>query len=515
MSHANRSRLLKNTVFLYFRLVVIMGVSLYTSRIVLNALGIEDYGIHNVVAGAVSMVAFLNGAMATASQRFISFEFGKESSSDDLARVFTTSLLIHTAIALLTLIAGLSLGWWMVYHVLTIPEIRLEAAGWVLVCAVFTMVVHIILTPFTALILSRERMKIYAYMSILDAMIKLSIAYMLGVGGYDRLKLYAVLLFFGAVLMTGIYAIICKISFPECRIAHHRDWAKVRQMTSFVGWNISAHIAAMMGNQGVNVLLNIHFGPTVNAARGIAMQASGTLQGFVSNLQVASAPQIVKTYSAGEYAAERDLIVFSSKITLFLFLILGLPIFIEANQVLHLWLGKVPPNADLFLKLMIIKYIIDTSTTPLYQGIMATGKIKSYNFWVCASILSGFFVSWALLSSGSPSSAVFYVAIVVSLVLMTLRLVFLRAMISFSMRNYLRQILVIGMLIIICGGAIPLAIHLNAGESLQRLSAVFISSFVCLPIAAYFIGLNHKERSRIKSEIYKRLGPLNNTKKRF
>lgn len=506
MSHANRGRLLKNTVFLYFRLVVTLGVSLYTSRVVLNALGIEDYGIHNVVAGAVAMVAFLNGAMATATQRFISFEVGKGSSNDQLARVFSTAFFIHAGIALLVLISGLPLGWWMVHHVLTIPEARHDAARWVLVCAVFTLMAHVLLAPFTALILSRERMKVYAYMSILDAAIKLSIAFMLGLGGFDQLKLYAVLLLLGSNLITAVYAIYCWRAFAECKITRNTDWEKAREMTSFVGWNLSAHIASILSTQGVSVLLNLYFGPVINASRAVATQASGSLQGFVGNVQVASAPQIVKTYSAGEFEQERGLIAFSCKITLFLFLILGFPIFLESAQVLQIWLGKVPPLTDSFLRLVLIDAMICTSANPMFQAIMATGKIKLFQLICSVAVIGGVLISWAILHTGGQPQVVFIVAIGISAFLLWRRLSFLRQAIDFSARLYASHVLAPGALILISGGLIPLILHMTLGENLFRFICVFASSFVCLPLAVYALGLSNEERSQIKRKLMQRFG---------
>lgn len=507
MSYANKSLLLNNTIFLYIRLIITLGVSLYTSRVVINALGIEDYGIHNVVAGAVAMVAFMNGAMAGTTQRFISFEYGKGASNEELVRVFSTSFYLHIAIAGIIFVIGMPFGIWMIHHVLTIPQGRIDAAECVVICAVLSLMSHVILAPYTALILSRERMKVYAYMSILDASIKLIIAFMLSFGGFDRLKLYAILLLIGIVVNNLIYITYCRLSFKECRLSRAIKWSKTREMGTFVGWNLSSHVAAMLANQGVNVLLNIFFGPAVNAARGIAMQASGTMQGFVSNLQVASAPQIVKSYSACELEALRELIIFTSKITLFFFMILGVPIFVESGHVLKLWLGKPPPQAGIFLQLVMIKAMIDCSTTPLYQAILATGKIGKYNLFVFVSLLGGFLVSWYLLASGSQAMVVFYVAIIVSLILIVIRMSFLRSIISFSMHDYAKQLVIPAVIVVATGSLIPIVIHFNLEEGLPRLLSVFASSFLCLPLAVITFGLTSKERSQLMHKLIQRVGP--------
>lgn len=506
MAHANHERLMKNTIFLYFRLIVTLSVSLYTSRVVLNAVGIDNYGIHNVVAGAVAMVAFMNGAIAGATQRFISFEYGKGASTDRLIRVFSTAFFLHIGIAVFILMSGIPFGFWMIHNVLNIPQARIDAAEWVLVCAVCALMSQVVISPFTALILSRERLKVYAYMSLLDAAIKLTIAFMLSLGECDRLKLYAILLLLGTLLLNTVYMAFCRLSFDECRLTRAMEWQKAREMGSFVGWSLSSHIAAMLGNQGVNVLLNVYFGPAVNAARGIAMQASGTIQGFVSNLQVASAPQIVKSYSGSEFESLRDLIIFSSKITLFLFIIIGVPIFIEASQVLELWLGSSPPHASLFLQLLMAKAMIDCSAEPLYQAIMATGKIKKYNLLVCGVIAAGFVVSFYFLAAGRRPGIIFHVSIVVSVVLVLVRLSFLRNSILLSMREYARKIVVPTVFILVSGSLIPIIFHLYLPDGLPRLAWVFASSFVCIPLAAFALGTSPEERYQMNRKIVKCLG---------
>jgi len=505
MSHANHERLLKNTVFLYFRLIVTLGVALYTSRVVLNALGIENYGIHNVVAGSVAMVGFLKGAMASATQRFISFELGKGSSNDQLARIFSTAFFIHVGISILVLFTGLPLGIWMVNHVLTIPEDRLDAAAWVLVCAVFSLMAQVLLAPFTALILSRERMKIYAYMSILDATIKLTISFMLSLGDFDRLKLYGTLLLLSTLLMTSAYMIFCRLSFNECRLKTRIEWSKAREIGSFVSWNISSHIAATVANQGTNVLLNIYFGPLVNAARGVSMQASGALQGFTSNLQAATAPQIVKTYSAGELKAERELIVFSSKLTLFLFLIIGIPIYLESNQVLNIWLGKVPPYSESFLKLVMIQSMIMVASNPLLQAVLATGKIKIFTGISSSLLLVGVAISWILIKNGGEPDTVFLVLISVSLISLYIRLLFLRKMISFPIMHFFRQVVTPAVLIVLTGGLVPIFLHVHLEDGFPRAAAVFGSALLCLPLAVAALGLSSEERSQLKRRIAKKI----------
>lgn len=500
MSHANAERLFKNTIFLYFRLILVLGVSLYTSRIVIGTLGITDYGIYNVVAGTVTMIAFLNSAMATGTQRFLSFELGKDQPSES-RRIFSTAMLIHLGVAAVVFILAETLGVWIVNHVLTIPEDRMDAANWILQCAIVGLMVNIIQVPYIAVIISRERMNVYAYMSFVDVGSKLAIVFMLGIGGFDTLKLYGTLLAASGILVAFLYALYCRKSFHECRFTSEISWTKIREMTSFVGWNLSAHVASVLSNQGVNMLLNMHFGPAINAARGVAMQASGTIQGFVGNVQAASAPQIVKTYAAGEIEQEKKLIVFACKITFFLLFLMALPVFLEARTVLELWLKTPPPEASLFLKLILIDALICTSANPMFHAIMATGRIKNYQIICSSVVVGGVLIAWLLLASGFSAHVVFYVAILVSVFLLWRRLVFLKQEIGFSFKVYRKVLLVPALKIMAVSAVIPVWIHLSMSESISRFLWVAIAAFTITPLAILWLGLQKNEIAFLKAKI--------------
>lgn len=504
MSHANPKKLLKNTLHLYFRLCLTLGVTLYTSRVIIGALGITDYGIFNVVAGSVTMMAFLNSAMATGTQRFLSFEIGNNQ-SDNLNKIFNTALVIHAAIALTVFIIAQILGPTLLNHFLTIPTDRLSAAHWVLQCMIFGTIAGVIQVPYIAVIIARERMQIYAYMSLLDVALKLAIVFLVKADTVDRLKLYSALYLAASVVIVGTYAIYCGKVFPECRITCRADKKKLREMSSFVGWNISANLASVIATQGVNMLLNVFFGPAINAARGIAIQASGSIQSFVSSFQIASAPQIIKTYSAGQFEEEKKLIFFSCKITFVLLFLIAAPIFLESHFLLDLWLLNPPPEAGLFLKIILVDALINTSANPFFQAILATGDIKHYQMICSAIVIGGVGLSWILLSQGAFPHIVFLVAILVSLLLLWRRLNFLYRKIDLRPSDYWRTVISPGIRVGTTAIIIPLIIHNSLEESIIRVLLVgFATAAVTIP-AVFLFALTDEEALFIKSRLRKRI----------
>ncbi|MBX3616251.1 oligosaccharide flippase family protein [Nitrosomonas sp.] len=494
MSHSNPGKLAKNTLFLYFRLILVLGVSLYTSQQVLAALGIEDYGIHNVVAGVVLMLSFLNGTMASGTQRFLSFELGR-GQHEEVKKVFSTALLIHIVIALIIFLLAETIGLWFLYHVLEIPEDRLNAAHWVFQCAVVTFMITVIQVPYLAAIFAQERMGIYAYISLLDVAIKLINVFILVSANADKLILYGILNLCAAFLLASIYVIACRRIFPECRHFSEFSASKIREMFNFVGWNLSAHLASAFNAHGSNILLNIFFGPATNAARGIAMVASNSIQEFVNNFQVASAPQITKTYSAGEIEEEKLLILSSCKISFFLLLLLVLPVFLETDFLLKIWLKNPPAETSLFLKLILIDAMICTSATPMYHAIMATGNIRNYQLIASAVVFGTFLTFWILLELDFPSYSVFCLAIISSLVLLQLRLRFLYGMINFSTLRYFQVVVLPGLKVALLSAILPLILFINLEEGFLRLFLVSAAGFCGAVIFIFYWGLNHNERA--------------------
>lgn len=500
MSHSNPGKLAKNTLFLYFRLILVLGVSLYTSRLVLAELGIEDFGIHNVVAGVVMMLSFLNGSMAAATQRFLSFELGR-GQQEEVRNVFSTAQLIHIAIAVIIFILAETIGVWLLNNVLTIPENRLSAAHWVFQCSVIAFMVTVVQVPYMAAIFAQERMGLYAYVSILDVGFKLANVFILVTLDADKLMLYGVLNLCATVIVALIYATLCWKIFPECRFSLKITGSKIKVMTSFVGWNLSAHIASALSVHGSNILLNVFFGPAVNAARGVAMIASGSIQEFVNSFQIASAPQITKTYSSGEIEQEKVLILSACKITFFLLFLLAFPVFLETDLLLKLWLNAPPAETSLFLKLILVDAMICTSANPMYHAIMATGDIKKYQMIASSFVLGTFLAFWILLELGFPDYSVFCLSILCSLILLGLRLEFLSRMIDFSTAKYFRVVVLPGFKVVLISIIIPIIILLNFDEGLLRLFLVCVGAFSSTIFSVYFLGLNVEERTFLNRKL--------------
>ncbi len=340
-SISSNTRIAKNTLILYLRMILILCVGLYTSRIVLNTLGVEDYGIYNVVGGFVAFFSFLNGAMATATQRFITYELAQGNVERQI-NTFSTSVIIHFTIALLIVIAAETVGLWFVCNKLVIPEERFLAAIWVYQFSILTMFVSIVSIPYNAAIIAHEKMSAFAYISILDTVLKLVIVLLLTIVTFDKLVFYAALLFGISLLDRLIYGIYCKRHFAETRIKLIFDKKLFREMTNIAGWSLFGNIAGVFYTQGLNVLLNMFFGPVVNSARAIAVTIQGVVTGFVSNFQMALNPQITKSYAVGDLHRMHSLIFASSKYSFFLLLFIALPIMIETRTILTLWLKIVP-----------------------------------------------------------------------------------------------------------------------------------------------------------------------------
>ena len=312
----NNKRIAKNTLLLYVRMLFMMGISLYTSRVVLNTLGIEDYGIYNVVGGVVAMFGFINGSMSSATQRYITFALGK-GDKQRLQTVFSTTLQIHTLIALIIILLGETIGLWFLYNKMQIPADRMDAAFWVLQCSIISTVVMIVSVPYNADIIAHEKMSAFAYISILEVVLKLMIVYMLVIFSFDKLILYSFLILSIQVLIRFCYSIYCNRHFEETKYKNVWDKSLFKEMTGFAGWSMFGNLAGVLFNQGLNMLLNVFFGPVVNAARGVAVQVQNAVQQFVGNFQMALNPQITKTYAQGDLESMHKLMYRSAKFSFF------------------------------------------------------------------------------------------------------------------------------------------------------------------------------------------------------
>lgn len=399
---SNNKRIAKNTLLLYLRMFVIMATQLYTSRVVLSTLGVVDYGIYNVVGGVVAMFGFLNSAMATATQRFLTFELGKKN-IDGQIKIFNTSIQIHLLLAIIIFVLAETVGLWFLNHKMVIPLDRIEAAQWVFHCSIISSLIVVMSVPFNASLIAHEKMSAFAYISIIEVFLKLLIVFVLMVLDIDKLKLYAVLLLFVQTIIILIYNSYCVRKFEEIQFRRIFDKGYFKKMITFSGWNILGVGANLCSGQGVNILLNMFFGPTVNAARAVTMQAMNAISQFSSNFMMAVNPQITKSYAVNNKEYLYDLIFKSSRVTFLLMSFLVIPLLFETPFILELWLKNVPEYTVHFFRLSLIIAIFDSLSLPLSQAIGATGNLKYYQITVGGLLLLILPVSYIFLKyGGSP-----------------------------------------------------------------------------------------------------------------
>ena len=497
---SNNKRIAKNTLFLYVRMLLMMAVSLYTSRIVLEVLGVTDYGIYNVVGGIVSMLGFLNSSMSNAVQRFLSYDIGK-GADGKVAHVFNVALLAHFIIALVVFVILELVGVWYLNNHMVLPPERLPAANWVLQCTIVTTLFSIIQVPYNGIIIAKEDMGIYAYVSIFEAVLKLLIVYMLLMGSFDRLKLYAVLMMVATVVVLMINRIYCIRTYDEAHYKFVRDKVLLKEMTSFASWNMIGEVAWVMTGQGVNMILNIFFGPAINAARGLADQVNAAVMRFVNNFQTALNPQIIKSYSAGEIDDMKSLLYIGTKLSYFVLFLLVLPIIFEMDFILGLWLHDVPEHTTLFCKLILISSLTACVSNLLAQVAKAYGKIRKYQIIVSLFLLLNFPFSYFILVLGASAEMTVVVNIVIQGILLFVRLLLIRPMIALSIKQFVLNVMI--PIIGVTGVAvvIPLAwkyySNLSVTNSLITIILVLISTIISI----VYVGMNKYERMKIKDLI--------------
>lgn len=493
-------RIARNTLMLYGRMLLLMGIALYTSRVVLDALGVVDYGVSNVVGGIVTMFSFINMAMSSATQRYVTFALGQADLAR-LRRVFGTSLQIHALIAILVVVLGEALGLWFLYHKMQVPPGRLNAAFWVLHCSVANAAIAVASVPYSALIVAHERMSAFAYFSIVEGVLKLAVACLLVWLPMDKLILYSLLLLGVQVLVRLCYTSYCSRHFPESRHLRGCDRALLAEMSSFAGWNLVGNLAAVLFTQGLNMLLNVFFGPAVNAARGVAVQVQGAVQQFVSNFQMALNPQITKTYARGDMQAMHALMFRSARFSYFLLLMLALPVLLETPFVLSVWLKQVPQHTVSFLRIMLCTSLIYTLSNPLMVASQATGSIRRYQA-VCGGILLLILpVSYVCLRMGCSARAVFVVHFVMESVTQGVRMLLLRPHLGLRLRDYLAHIYlqVLGVTALSC--MLPGALHSVMQSGVLRFLAVGVACVAVVPASAYAVGLTAGERCVVNGRL--------------
>ena len=488
----NNKRIAKNTLMLYFRMIITMGVSLYTVRVVLNVLGAVDYGIYNVVGGVVIMFSILSSTMAAASQRFFSFELGKKNYVQ-LKKTFSLTLTIYGIIAIIILFLAETIGLWFLNTKMTIPVGRMEAANWIYQFSILSFMMTMFTIPYNAAIVANERMNVYAYISIIEVSLKLLIVYLLVIFSFDKLKLYSMLIFGVTTIVTFMYRSYCKRKFEECKYLFYWNSKLFKEIINYSSWNLLGAVTAMLKDQGINILLNVFFNPAINAARGIAYNINSAITQFTTNFYLAVQPQIIKLHSQDEKANMEKLVLQSSKFAYYLMMFLTFPLLLDTGYILKLWLKVVPDYVILFSRLVIINSLIDLMNVPLGTVIQATGKLKYYQ-----SILSFIFLlnlpfSYFLLKFGMPPEITLFVSIFLSVISFFPRLILIKKIANFQIKPLVFNLLNIS-LVYTSSIIIPLYIHFKYGEGFARFILTSFIFFLCAIISISSIGLKKSDK---------------------
>jgi len=435
----NTRRIAKNTLMLYVRMLVLMLVGLYTSRVVLAALGETDFGIYDVVGGVVAMFTVISGSLNSAISRFITFELGKGTEAR-IGQVYSTAVTIQFLIAVIVAVIAEPVGLWFIDNKMTIDPSRIPAAQWVLHFSLLAFVINLMSVPQMAAITAHEKMSAYAYIGLLDGFLRLGVAIVISRSSSDRLVEYAALMAASVLLVRTAYGIYCRLRIHECRYRPVMDMALIKEMFSFAGWNFIGVSAGVLRDQGGKILINIFTGPTVNAARGVAMQLNGAVQGFVSNFMTAVNPQITKSYVSGDKDYMFYLISKSSRMSFYLLLVLALPVLLNTEYILELWLKEVPEHSVLFVQLFLIFTLSESLSNPLITAQLATGRIRNYQLVVGGLQLLNIPVSYVFLKAGAVPEVTAMVAIVISQICLFARLVMLKGMVGLPVGGFIRSV---------------------------------------------------------------------------
>lgn len=499
----NNKRIAKNTLLLYGRMLLLMVVSLYTSRVILNALGVDDYGIYNVVGGVVSMFSILSGSLSAAISRFITFELGS-GNAEKLRKVFCTAINVQVILIIIISILLETIGLWFLNHKMVIPAERIVAANWVFQFSVLTFAINLWSVPYNATIIAHEKMSAFAYISLFDAFAKLLIAFSIICNPIDRLIYYGVLMLVIGFIQRFIYTWYCKKNFEECHYHLEYDQTVTREMFGFAGWNFIGASSAVLRDQGGNVIINLFGGPSVNAARGVAMAVNKAVTSFVSNFMTALNPQIIKTYANGEHEYMFKLIFQGSRLSYYILLIIALPIIFTAQYLLEIWLGIVPEHAANFARLVLLFAMSESLAGPLVTVMLATGKIRNYQLVVGGCQLLNLPLSYLFLKNGYPPETIFVIAIVVSVLCEMARLVMLRKMINISVRDFLINVYLNVIIVTVISSVLPyFVLQIHCIESLGAFIFICFITVVSTITTIYIIGCNKHDKQIIRIGINK------------
>lgn len=494
MSYSNTARLAQNTLFLYGRLLVVMLISLYTSRLVLEYLGVSNYGIYNVVAGIVTMLTFLRGTLAGSIQRFLAISIGKND-ADDLSKTFSISVNVQIFASLLFIVIIETIGIWFLNYKMDIPHDRLGAANWVLQCALFSVILTFCGLPYNSAIIVNERMNVYAIFSIIEVVLKLVFVIVLKYISGDVLIYYAFLMLLVTLIDQFLNFGYCKLNFKNLKYTKIEKFTAHFPLLKFSVWNTFGSLAVLFRTQGLNVLLNLFFGTIVNAAVGVATQIYSAISGLTSNFMMALNPQIYKSYAEGDQEYFSNIIFKGSKFSFFLMLLVAFPIMLEITPILHFWLVDVPPLTSVFSIIIILIGLIDCISTPLITGALAHGNIKNYQIVIGTTILFVLPIGFIALKLGAQPYTVYTISLIISCVSLFLRLLFLKRMINFPVQKFLAKVLSRIILVTLISIPVPIVLKNILPDNFLSFVIVVISSMILILGTSLYIGFNRSERT--------------------
>ena len=504
---ANNKRIAKNTLLLYVRQLLTMAIGLYTSRVILNTLGISDYGIYNVVAGFVTMFSLFTSSLSAAISRFLTFNLG-EGNLGKLLKVFSTSVTIMIGMAIVIVVLAELFGVWFLNTQLNIPVDRMYAANWVFHMSILSFAIKLISIPYNASIIAHERMDAFAYISILEVTLKLVIVFMLYVSPWDKLITYAILVVGVSLFIRFVYSIYCKSKFEECSYHFIFDRSLLKEMGTFAGWNFFGSGAFLFNTQGVNIISNIYFGVTINAARGVVNQVGGIVRQFVTNFTTAINPQIIKSYASNDLTYMHSLICRGAKFSYLLMLFFYVPFMFETETIMHFWLNNYPPEALLFLRISLIGTMFDMLGNSCANAAWATGKIKQYYIIIGGVGSLVFPFSWIAFYLGAPAYSSYIIFAIVYLALIILKVYVIKDLVFFPPRLFYADVLKPIFMTTIAAFIIPGVLYFLINESLLRTIIVVLSSLFSVCISSYLIGLSKSERKRIDQLIRVKISTL-------
>lgn len=479
-------------------------VNLYTIRLLWKVLGVDNYGIYNLVGGIVLMFAFLNGAMVAASQRYISFALGKND-IEGLQKTFSVSLKVHILLAIIVFVLAETIGLWFLNYKLNIPTGRMGASNWVYQCSIVTFIFSIISVPYNACIVAHEHMKVYGYLGILDVFFKLGIVLIVAVLPFDTLIMYALLMLCESVTMRYIYTLYCRRNFKECHFTHLKDPHLMKDMFSFAGWNFLGNMGISVRDQGINIILNMFFNVAVNAAKGIANQAGNVINGFASNFTMAINPQLTKRYASGNINEMLQLLFRGCKYSLLLMAIIVIPLIYSAHAILKIWLGDLAPYTVGFLQLSMIMSLIDCVVSPIVTSLHATGNIRKFQICISIIMISNLPFAWLCLKVDTNPYLVYLVMIFTSTAALISRLKLLQEQIKFSLGQFIKTVYGRTIPFILLVSICAWIIYPYYNSNIYGMLGYYISVWSIFIFIGFFIALDKEERIFITKSIINKI----------